>query len=58
MNSAAHDLDLLQAVVILVYISVNCEGAEDLKKMDGPFVLRVSPEITAEWEGAFLRRKQ
>lgn len=58
MNSAAHDLNLLQAVVILVYISVTFEGAEDLKKMDSPFMLRVPPEIIAEWEGAFLLRKK
>lgn len=51
-------LNLLQAVVILVCVSVTCEGAEDLKKMDSPFMLRVSPEIFAEWEGAFLLRKK
>lgn len=28
-DSAAHDLNVLQAVMILVYVSVTCQGAKD-----------------------------
>lgn len=58
MNSAANVLNLPQAVMNQVGVSVTCERAEDLKKMDSLITLRVFPEITAEWEGAFLLRKK
>lgn len=51
-------MNLPQAVMNQVDVSVTCERAEDLKKMDSLITLRVFPEITAEWEGAFLLRKK
>lgn len=42
MESVANDLNPPQAVMSLVDVSVTCEGAEDLKKMDSLIVLRVS----------------
>lgn len=57
MNSAANGLNLPQAVMNLVDVSLTYERAEDLKKIVSS-QLRVFPEITAEWEGAFLLRKK
>lgn len=58
MNNAAHDFESARGGRDPGMVSVTCEGAEDLKKMDSPFLLRVSPEIFAEWEGAFPLRKK
>lgn len=58
MNSAANGLNLPQAVMNLVDVSVTCERAEDMKKIDSLITLRIFPEISAEWESAFLLRKK